>query len=121
MRVLHVISAMDPMWGGPVNALIGLAEAQHNAGLEVGIATTWGQGDSPATVEKLRSNGIEIARIGPARTNMRRHRQIVPELQRLIRAVDVVHIHGLFEEIQHQAARVSRLAGVPYLFRPCGM
>src|SRR5207253_7680037 len=34
---------------------------------------------------------------------------------------DVVHIHGLWEEIQHQAARSSRQSGVPYVFRPCGM
>ena len=121
MRVLHVISAMDPVWGGPINALIGLAEAQHDAGLQVAIATTWIQSDSPAAVEKLASKGIEIARIGPAKGKMRRHRQIIPQLQRLIAASDVVHIHALYEDIQHQAARIARQLNVPYLFRPCGM
>jgi glycosyltransferase involved in cell wall biosynthesis len=32
-----------------------------------------------------------------------------------------VHIHALWEEIQHQAARIANNRGVPYLFTPHGM
>src|SRR4029077_8210169 len=34
---------------------------------------------------------------------------------------DVVHIHALYEEVQHQAARIAREHGKPYIFRACGM
>ena len=45
MRVLHVISSLDPKAGGPTAALLGLASAQVRAGLEVGVlATVRGEG-----------------------------------------------------------------------------
>jgi glycosyltransferase involved in cell wall biosynthesis len=34
---------------------------------------------------------------------------------------DVVHIHGVWEEIQHQAARIARAQRKPYIFTPHGM
>src|SRR5207237_6148022 len=33
----------------------------------------------------------------------------------------VVHIHALWEEIQHQAARICRMKKVPYVVTPHGM
>jgi glycosyltransferase involved in cell wall biosynthesis len=42
-------------------------------------------------------------------------------LNALATEADVVHIHALWEEIHHQAARAARRARVPYLFRPAGM
>ena len=48
-----------------------------------------------------------------------------PELHRTVmQAVaqaDVVHIHGVWEDIQHQAALAAQMMGVPHIFRPCGM
>jgi len=123
MRVLHVISALDPIRGGTVTALIGLAEAQRAAGLEVGIVATFSVDDSPAaTADALRGAGVEVTLVGPTRPPLHRHSQIVATLQNSIgSSVDVVHIHALWEEVQHQAARVSRKLGVPYVFTPHGM
>src|SRR5262249_48936832 len=39
----------------------------------------------------------------------------------MVRQADVVHIHALWEEVQHRAARTAWQRGKPYLIRPCGM
>jgi glycosyltransferase involved in cell wall biosynthesis len=48
------------------------------------------------------------------------HPKIRPTLWRLIVDADVVHIHALFEEIQHRAAVIARDLRKPYIMRPCG-
>jgi len=40
MRILHVISGLDPQNGGPTTALIGMAKSQAAAGLDVRILAT---------------------------------------------------------------------------------
>ena len=42
-------------------------------------------------------------------------------LEQLARANDVVHIHGVWEEVQHRAARACQRLGVPYVMTPHGM
>ena len=103
MTVLHVIAALDARFGGPGIALAGLAKAQRDAGMQVKVVSTWVEGDSPAAADELRALGIELEYIGPARPGLRRHPQIVPTLGTLIGESNVVHIHALYEEIQHLA------------------
>jgi glycosyltransferase involved in cell wall biosynthesis len=121
MHVLHVISAIDPVRGGPITALLGMVQAQADAGMHVQVATTWIDGESLAAAEALRKQGIDVTTIGPCKTPLRRHEQIVPALSKLIQQTDVVDIHALYEEIQHQAARLARRFDVPYIIRPEGM
>jgi glycosyltransferase involved in cell wall biosynthesis len=122
MRVLHVISGIDPHFGGPGLSMAGLAQAQSAAGLKVAVAATY-YGEVPrlASLDKLRDQGDEVRLVGPARGLLHRHPAIGPLLERMVAAVDVVHIHALWDEMQCQAARVARAASVPYLFKPCGM
>jgi glycosyltransferase involved in cell wall biosynthesis len=42
-------------------------------------------------------------------------------LEECVASSDVVHIHGLWEEVQHQAAVTARTFRKPHLFRPCGL
>src|SRR2546427_5551422 len=46
---------------------------------------------------------VNVRQIGPCVVPLLRHPQIVPELRRMIPGASVVHIHGLWEEIQYQA------------------
>ena len=41
MRILHVISGLDPQNGGPTTALSNLVPAQVAAGLDVTVLATW--------------------------------------------------------------------------------
>ena len=120
IRVLHVISALNAVQGGTVTALVALARAQQRAGLSPAIITTFV--DPPdGTSNALRAQGIEVTEIGPGRTPLVWHPQIAPTLREKVAQSDIVHIHALWEQIQHEAARISRASGVPHLFTPHGM
>ena len=121
MRILHVISGLDPQNGGPTTALVGMAESQAKVGLDVSVIATWKIPDGFPVADSLRANGVKVIHIGPATGRLSRHPTLAVETDRAVAAADVVHIHGLFEEIQHQAARASQRHGIPYLITPHGM
>ncbi|TVQ51022.1 MAG: glycosyltransferase [Phycisphaerales bacterium] len=121
-RVLHVISDVDPRAGGPITALLGLCRAQRDVlNQSVSIVSTYRKDADFSHVETLRDARVSVELVGPATGALARHRDLVPTLARAIEQVDVVHIHGLWEEAQHQAARLADGAGTPYIIRPCGM
>ena len=120
MRILHVISGLRASAGGTVAALTGLALAQKHAGADVSIVASFIAPEA-AEADALRQRGLRIHQIGPCRDPMSRHPDIAPMLRRLVGEHDIVHIHGLWEQIQHEAAKASRVANVPYVFSPHGM
>jgi glycosyltransferase involved in cell wall biosynthesis len=101
--------------------LAGLAGAQVRAGLEVSIVATWTTNPCPEVVRELEGAGISVTHIGPARNPMSRHPEIVPRLVELVGRADVVHVHSMWEEIQHQACRVAWRRKVAYVMTPHGM
>src|SRR5688572_23118397 len=121
MRVLHVISNLDARGGGPAVALAGLAAAQVAAGLDVSIVATFRAGDDVTVADTLRGAGATVNMVGPASGPLARHPDLVPALEKAVASADVVHVHALWEEVQHQAARVARRQRKPYIIRPCGM
>jgi glycosyltransferase involved in cell wall biosynthesis len=121
MRILHVISSLDRKAGGPPVALAGLARAQAKLDVSVSVVSTFAAGADMSLADELRSAGVEVTLIGPAKGKFQRHDEIVTTLSSLIAQADVVHIHTLWEEIQHQAATIARRRGVPYVFVPHGM
>ena len=121
LGVLHVIWGLNPADGGPVTALTGMIRAQLDIGLDVSVFATWRTDADLPLVESLRRAGARVRMVGPARTRLRWHRASAAHLRDMICQVDVVHIHGLWEEPQHLAARIAREQGVRYIIRPCGM
>ena len=121
MRVGHVISSLEPQAGGPTAALIGLSTAQTRAGADVKILTTYKDQPSQAVVEVLTRAGVQVRCIGPARGRLGRHPDLADAVRQIVADSDILHIHALWEQIQHQSARTCRRARVPYIFRPCGM
>ena len=120
MKVLHVISGIDPTTGGTATALTALAPALVRAGMAITIISAFDRPEDEAA-KALRRKGVQVIQIGPVTGALSRHPQILPKLQKLVPEADVVHAHGLWEEIQHQAARISRGAGVPYIISAHGM
>src|SRR5437762_11545441 len=121
-RVLHVIPGLDAAQGGTVTALMSMAVFQARRGLKVTVAATWGGSEPPREAEqKLREAGAEVRLIGPARGPLLRHPELGPTLGSLVGQADVVHAHGVWEEIQHRAAALARARGVPYVLSPHGM
>src|SRR5947207_14473446 len=114
LRILHVTSGIDPRQGGPSTALLAMTAAQVDAGLHVTLASTFAHDFRDELVQRLRAASVNVELIGPTSRPLAWHRQIKPMLRRLIADADVVHVHGLWEEIQHRAAVESRRASVPY-------
>jgi len=121
MRVLHVISSVDARLGGPSLALGGLAVAQRNAGVDVGILTTYRDEEDTSVCDRLRAAGVAVRRVGPATGPLWRAAGLDEAAEEEVARADVVHVHALWEEAQHLAARACQRLGKPYVVRPCGM
>jgi glycosyltransferase involved in cell wall biosynthesis len=121
MRILHLIPSIDVRAGGPITALIGLATAQSRAGLEVTIVSTYRDPPGPPSTDALRSAGVAVHLVGPTRGRLERHPELAATVRRHVAEADVVHIHAMWEELQHQAARAARRLGKPYVITPHGM
>ncbi len=121
-RVLHVISNIDPRGGGPATALVGLCRAQRKVlDQPVSVVTTYRDQADLSHVRTLADLGVTVHALGPARGPLARHAQLVPTVAKALETSDILHIHAVWEEVQHQAAKLASRAGVPYLIRPCGM
>ncbi len=121
MHVVHVVSSLDPVQGGPVTALVGLARAQAQIGMCVHVVSPYAGSAPPSTVDALRNVGVEVHLIGPAKGRFSCWRQMRRVLREHIAAADVAHLHGLWEEIQHFAAVTARSLRKPYVITPHGM
>ncbi len=121
MKVLHVISGIDPRLGGPSSAMVAMVRAQVAVGASVDVVSMFGHAFDDSTAQQLRTADAQVHLIGPHGRFLARHPQIVPTLNKLIAGADVVHIHALWEQIQHQAARICRQRKKPYLFTLHGM
>lgn len=123
MRILHVLTSIDPSTGGPANVLLRLARVQAaRRGHAVRVITA----DDPATIgavtEQLCSAGVAHGACGPMRGPLGKGPTTRREIEVALRAgIDVVHVHGVWQHTPHAGAAAARAAGVPYIMRPCGM
>jgi glycosyltransferase involved in cell wall biosynthesis len=120
-RILHVISGINPEHGGPTAALTGLSKAQVLAGKQVTVLTTWSSEAEVLVAQALRQAGVKVILVGPSRGPLGRHTDLHRKVWEAVAQADVVHVHGLWEDIQHEAASAAQRRGMPYLMRPCGM
>jgi glycosyltransferase involved in cell wall biosynthesis len=123
-RILHVIPAVAPRYGGPSAATTGMCRALIDLGHTVLVATTDADGPGRLRVETdrcvlhrdvptifFRHGASESFKWSPGTTAwMRRH----------VHEFSVVHIHAVFSHAPIAAARACRMHGVPYLVRPLG-
>lgn len=121
LKVLHVISALNETHGGAPLALRNLALAQQHRGARVTVAMSWARGGNLSVTAELRAHGIDVMTIGPSFSRFMWHPSTRRLVTRAVADADVVHVHGLWEDILHQAAAASRRLGRPYVMKPCGM
>lgn len=126
MRILHVIGAIDPARGGPPRVAVRLAAAQAALGHEAHLLSYLPEGSSDwlagqmATVPAL--DRVTIHRLSPPSilelfTAGRAKRVLGP----LIKGMDWIHIHGVWERLLMAAANTAFACNVPYCVRPAGM
>ncbi|MBT5415864.1 MAG: glycosyltransferase [Rhodospirillaceae bacterium] len=123
MRILHVISSLDPALGGPSFACTAMARAVAAKGHRVAIYTTdFGQeGVVPATGEAVVAEGV-ATHVFPVRHPKAWKRS--PALARALRCdlagFDLVHLHSLYLYHDWVTGDLCRAGGVPYIVRPHG-
>jgi glycosyltransferase involved in cell wall biosynthesis len=126
MRIVHVISSLDPKAGGPPAVAAQLSSAMATAGHEVTLVShphreapdrmpswfAWAPGSEKVRMLILpQFHAGGYLGIGPS----------TEILKSAIEAADAVHLHGVWEPLLWCAARQARASGVPYVVRPAGM
>lgn len=121
LRVVHVISSLEGRFGGPTAALVGLASAQAELGMDVSVITCSYAASPAGGVYELCRSGVRVTVAGRAfgPTGW------VPGLRTIVEAAianaQIVHIHGLWEDLLHHAAVAARRTGAAVVVTPCGM
>jgi glycosyltransferase involved in cell wall biosynthesis len=125
MRVLHVISSMSQLRGGPSVSLHNMLRALRAKGIAADVATTDDDGDSArldVPLDRFVDVNGQRVRYFPRQTlKYAFSASLVPWLLRHVREYDLVHTHGLFSFAPLAAAWCARAAGVPYIMRPAGV
>ena len=124
MKVLHVIPAVSPKYGGPSLALVPMCKALIAAGVDIQIASTDAEPGGRIPFEL----GIQTPYKGVPGIFFRKQGRgsftyslpFARWLAKNVSAFDVVHIHGVFSHVCLTAARVCQRQGAPYLVRPLG-
>lgn len=99
MKVLHVISGINPTSGGPTRSVKGLCRALSLNGVAVTVLVLHGNDvfDNPCGVDLLYGT--------------------MPDLN----GYDLVHQHGLWDPALHKVARACCKASIKYVISPRGM
>ena len=124
MRVLHVIPAVAPRYGGPSTAIAPMCRALSTRGVESVIATTDadGAGRLPVPIgEQTMWQGVPAIFFGKAFTESFKYSSSLATWVALnVRGFEIVHIHGLLSHACLAASAACRRRAVPYLVRPLG-
>jgi glycosyltransferase involved in cell wall biosynthesis len=120
MKILHVVVSLDPAQGGPPAVALRLAAGQAAAGHEVALACHDSPNRREAVNQSLRGiPNIERVRISPLAPGLTLKmfvpRSTATALGNLVRNADMVHLHGVWEPIVHQASIQARKFGRPYV------
>ncbi len=117
MRILHWLDLWWRDVGGPIRSITDLSEAMRERGHEVVVGTADPR-DAPADWLEGPDPRMRSFRHGPLGIIARSERV---RLRELLRGVDVVHLHGLWERSTHSMAREARAAGVPFVVSTRGV
>jgi glycosyltransferase involved in cell wall biosynthesis len=124
MRVVHVIPAVAPRYGGPSHAVVGMGRVLPRYGVHVLIASTDADGPDRLHVESgVRTSWQGVPAIFFARQwseAFKYSRPLARWLADHVADFDVVHIHAVFSHACLAAAQACRNAQVPYVVRPLG-
>ena len=125
MKVLHVIPAVAPSYGGPSQAVFEICQALMSQGVEAEIAATNanlnGTLDVPLN-EKIQFQGVPTYFLD--RTLKTEYKFSVPLTQWLKRNIpnyNLLHIHSVFCFPTTVAAYYARKYRIPYMIRPAGI
>ena len=122
MRVLHVISNLDPRSGGPTTVVRTLSAYQARSGLNVTVCTS-----TPKRSMVIKNAKTTVPfednlnyRFFPTWSHLLISPQMVKWFNNNLPSYDIVHVHGLYRFPVTTAAYCARKAQVPYIIMPHG-
>jgi glycosyltransferase involved in cell wall biosynthesis len=116
LKILHVISSLDPRGGGPMEGIRQIARAAQAWGEQTTVATL----DAPGQAF-LEGNPFDCVALGPGRTGYGYAPRFVPWLQAHARDFDAVVVNGLWQYGSFATWRALHGGPVPYFVFPHGM
>ena len=126
MKILHVVVSLDPAQGGPPAVALRLAAAQAAAGHDV-VLTCHDSPDRRDAVQRSLTGipSIDRVRIQPVPAGLKL-KTLVPRstadtLGRHVQQADILHLHGVWEPLVHQASIQAEKFGRPFVQTPHGM
>lgn len=123
-RVLHVIPALAPRYGGPSAATIGMCESLRSVGIDTLVATTDADGRGRLNVRtdaETTFEGIPVRFFSrQASESFKWSAPLGRWLGAHVKDFDLVHVHAVFSHSSIAAGRACRRHGVPYVVRPLG-
>lgn len=99
MKILHVISGINPASGGPTRSVKGLCRALSQKGIEIALLVLHG--------DDIFENPCGVKTFYGCVTDIKRY--------------DIVHFHGLWDPLLHAVAKVCRRESKKYVISPRGM
>lgn len=124
MKVLHVIPAVAPCYGGPSRTIFEMCRAIQDKGLELLIVTTDADGRNRLSVELEKPLAYEdVPTIFFSRQlseSFKYSGTLAHWLNENVKNFDVVHIHAIFSHTSLAAANACRKYDKPYVLRPLG-
>lgn len=125
LRVLHVISSVSRLRGGPSVSVHSMLKAARRRGIAVDLVTTdddGGRARLDVPLDRSVEREGQSMRFFPRQTI--KYEFSAPMLRWLrahVSQYDIVHTHGLFGWPPLAAAWCARAARVPYVMRPAGV
>ena len=117
MRLLHVISSIDPTGGGPMEGLRQLAPEMQRLGVEMEVATL----DAPGAGDFLQDFPATVHALGPARLKYGYAPALLPWLRENRTRFDAVIVNGLWQYHGFASWRAFAGTDTPYFVFTHGM
>jgi glycosyltransferase involved in cell wall biosynthesis len=116
MKILHVISSMNPAGGGAVEGMLQLGTVMRTLGDEIEIASL----DSPGAAY-LKDIAIPVHPLGPPKSGFAYSKRFVPWLRANRSRYDSVVVNGIWQFQSFGAWQALRNSSTPYFLFTHGM
>ncbi len=122
MNILHIVSALDESCGGTAEVVPRMCEELAAMGLDVTILTLAWSNPADAAV-RAEERGVNIKYCKRTRSllpSLGYSKEFAAEVKQLVKRVDVVHLHGLWQWPCWRAAQEARRQRKPYVMQTHG-
>lgn len=116
MKILHVISSIDPKLGGPGEGIRQLSVPINSMGNSVEVVTL-----DRADAKFLEETKLKVYALGPSISNYRYNSRLVPWLRKNAQNYDVVILNGIWNYASFGAWRALSKMAIPYFVFTHGM